>query len=88
MKKFWRWFWHSGEQPGELLWRLVTKRRFGPYVGELVCTCRMVHEKIVDVAANGDTVTMTSGWRCSYYHCCHPVDHEWSHDSVRPAALD
>ncbi len=52
----------------------------------MVCTCRMVHERIRSVSDDGDTVVTESGWRCSYSHCCDPVDHTWTHESVTQAA--
>lgn len=53
-----------------------------PFVGQMVCTCRMDHVAIAEVDDDGDTVTTVDGWRCSYRHCCDPVDHEWSHDDL------
>jgi hypothetical protein len=57
-----------------------------PSVGEWVCTCRFEHEQIVRVDDDGDTVVTTSGWVCSYAHCCDPIDHEWSHTPGSSAA--
>jgi len=54
----------------------------GPLIGEWVCTCQLIHEQIVEVADDNDTIVTASGWRCSYIHCCDPIDHEWSHDDV------
>lgn len=57
-----------------------------PVAGMMVCTCRMTHVRIVDVGDDGDTIVTEDDWRCSFTHCCDPVDHEWSHDDVHREA--
>jgi hypothetical protein len=57
-----------------------------PRVGDLVCTCRMEHVRIIEVEDDGDTILTEDGWQCSYTHCCDEVDHTWSHEDVTRAA--
>jgi hypothetical protein len=57
-----------------------------PRVGDLVCTCRMEHVRIIEVEDDGDTILTEDGWQCSYTHCCDEVDHSWSHEDVTRAA--
>lgn len=58
----------------------------GPRIGEIVCTCRMTHEKIIAIDDYGEIITTEDGWRCSYTQCCDPPDHQWRHEDVTRAA--
>jgi predicted RNase H-like HicB family nuclease len=51
-----------------------------PQVGELVCDCRYVHQRIVSVDPDcPDDVTLEDGFVCSYEACCDSVPHDWEH---------
>lgn len=52
----------------------------GPSIGEMVCTCRYTHVRIIAIDDDDrDTITTEDGWTCSYDHCCDPADHDWPH---------
>lgn len=53
-----------------------------PYVGLVVCNCRMAHVRIVHVADDGDRIKTEDGMACSYILCCDPADHPWDHPPV------
>ncbi len=59
-------------------------------IGELVCDCRFIHQRIAEIDEDGDTVTLEDGHVCSYEHCCDPADHTWRHPigAGWPAAHD
>jgi hypothetical protein len=57
-------------------------RRYGPWprVGQMVCDCRMVHQRIVWVDPDDrNTVRLQDGYVCSFLHCCDIAPHAWEH---------
>lgn len=58
-----------------------------PYVGMVVCDCRLNHQKIKKVIPDGYgwsyDLVLEDGYGCSYEHCCNQVPHpEWTHEEI------
>ncbi|AXH70026.1 hypothetical protein HWB80_gp116 [Streptomyces phage Karimac] len=48
-------------------------------VGDTVCDCRYLHQKVLKIWPDGDTVTLEDGASCSIRHCLDEANHEWQH---------
>ncbi|QGH74406.1 hypothetical protein SEA_WIPEOUT_194 [Streptomyces phage Wipeout] len=46
-------------------------------VGDTVCDCRYLHQKVLKIWPDGDTVTLEDGASCSIRHCLDEANHEW-----------